>query len=90
VAKQWSAPPLAAKTASSPDSQKDSLDIFLERVNHYSLAVSGMAFQDAWNLDVERLKDCFIHVVSPDSRIIPFCAYNLTDRQGRAIYRGKG
>jgi uncharacterized radical SAM superfamily Fe-S cluster-containing enzyme len=46
-----------------------------------------MAFQDAWNLDLERLRECYIHNISPDSRIIPFCAYNLTDRSGRSLYR---
>ena len=46
-----------------------------------------MAFQDAWNLDLDRLRDCCIHTVSPDGRIIPFCAYNLTDQAGRALYR---
>ncbi len=67
----------------------DSLDDFLERVDMYSLCVSGMAFQDAWNLDLERLRECFIHVVSPDNRIIPFCAYNLTAMQGKPLYRAK-
>jgi uncharacterized radical SAM superfamily Fe-S cluster-containing enzyme len=47
-----------------------------------------MAFQDAWNLDLERLRDCCIHTVSTDGRIVPFCAYNLTSRSGRALYRG--
>ncbi len=68
----------------------DSLDSFLNRVDRYSLCISGMAFQDAWNLDLERLRECFIHVVSPDSRVIPFCAYNLTDKNGKPLYRGRG
>ena len=46
-----------------------------------------MAFQDVWNIDLERLQECFIHVVDPGLRIIPFCAYNLTNRQGRPLYR---
>jgi uncharacterized radical SAM superfamily Fe-S cluster-containing enzyme len=46
-----------------------------------------MAFQDVWTLDLDRLRDCYIHVMSPDGRLIPFCAYNLTDRHGRALYR---
>ncbi|MBP2645488.1 MAG: Radical domain protein [Firmicutes bacterium] len=71
----------------SSDINTDSLDAFLDRADKYSLSVSGMAFQDAWNIDLERLQECFIHVVSLDSRIIPFCAYNLTDRQGRTLYR---
>jgi tetraether lipid synthase len=62
-------------------------DRVLERARSHTFCISGMAFQDAWNLDLERLKDCCIHVVHPDGRLIPFCAYNLTDRQGRALYR---
>ena len=49
-----------------------------------------MAFQDAWNLDLDRLKDCCIHVVHPDGRLIPFCAYNITDSEGRSYYRDNG
>lgn len=93
VARQWSA--ATARVAAVPEQRAvidgagsvASLDEFLARVSEYTLAVSGMAFQDAWTLDLDRLKQCFIHVVSPDNRLIPFCAYNLTDRQGRALYR---
>lgn len=62
-------------------------EVFLERVRTHSISISGMAFQDAWNLDLDRLKDCCIHVVARDGRLVPFCAYNLTDTRGRAIYR---
>jgi 7,8-dihydro-6-hydroxymethylpterin dimethyltransferase len=65
----------------------DSLDAFLDRVERYSFCISGMAFQDAWTLDLERLRECFIHVVAEDARIIPFCAYNLTDCDGHSLYR---
>jgi uncharacterized radical SAM superfamily Fe-S cluster-containing enzyme len=64
-----------------------SLDSYLERAGTYTMAISGMLFQDAWTLDLERLKDCLIHVVSRDGRLIPFCAYNLTGRNGRRLYR---
>ena len=67
----------------------DSLDAFLEQMEQYTLAVSGMLFQDAWNLDVKRLKSCYILEVSPDGRMIPFCAYNLTSASGETLYRGK-
>ena len=71
-----------------PRNQKpQDIDEFLEHTKQYTLAVSAMAFQDAWNLDLERLRDCYIHVVSPDKRIIPFCAYNLTGIDGRSLYR---
>ncbi len=62
-------------------------DDFLDRARTHSLSVSGMAFQDAWTLDIERLKDCCIHVVHPDGRLIPFCAYNVTDGGKRSHYR---
>lgn len=64
-------------------------DDFLARTRTHTFCISGMAFQDAWNLDLERLRDCCIHVVSPDGRLIPFCAYNLTSQSGRAMYRGQ-
>jgi hypothetical protein len=62
-------------------------DILLERTRTHSLCISGMAFQDAWNLDLERLKDCCIHVVTSDGKMVPFCAYNLTGSRGHSIYR---
>ena len=63
-----------------------SFDAFLAARRH-SFCISGMAFQDAWTLDLERLRECFIHVVSPDRRIVPFCAYNLTAMSGESLYR---
>jgi hypothetical protein len=62
-------------------------DLFLERVRTHSFCLSGMAFQDAWNLDLERLKECHLHVLHPDGRLVPFCAYNVTDVEGRSYYR---
>jgi uncharacterized radical SAM superfamily Fe-S cluster-containing enzyme len=38
--------------------------------------VGGMHFQDGYNYDIERVKRCVIHYVTPDKSIIPFCAYN--------------
>lgn len=83
VARQWSAPaPYRAPTATG-----DSLDRFIHRASRYALAVSGMLFQDAWSLDLERLRDCHIHVMSRDGSLVPFCAYNLSARDGRTLYR---
>jgi hypothetical protein len=63
------------------------LDVFLQEVATRSLTISAMAFQDADNLDLERLRGCCISVVSGDGRLVPFCAYNLTSRDGRSLYR---
>lgn len=35
-----------------------------------------MAFMDRYNFDINRVRRCVIHYVTPDFRIIPFCAYN--------------
>ncbi len=63
------------------------LDVFLRDIAFRSFTISAMAFQDADNLDLERLKGCCISVISPDGKLIPFCAYNLTSREGRSLYR---
>jgi uncharacterized radical SAM superfamily Fe-S cluster-containing enzyme len=87
VAQNWVAP---GEIAVLPDGPSlGGWDVFLQRAKTHAFCISGMAFQDAWTLDLARLRDCCIHTVSPDGRIIPFCAYNLTDRHGRALYRGR-
>ncbi len=43
---------------------------------HYkSLFVGSMWFQDAWNLNVDRLQRCVIHYTTLEG-IVPFCSYN--------------
>jgi len=54
------------------------------RVQSHSLCISGMAFQDAWNIDIERLRRCCIHVAT-EKKLVPFCAYYLTSSTGRRI-----
>ena len=38
--------------------------------------IGGMHFQDSYNYDIERVERCAIHYVTPDLRVIPFCAFN--------------
>jgi hypothetical protein len=66
----------------------DSMDPFLAEEKH-SFCISGMAFQDAWNLDLERLRECFLHVLSPTQKLVPLCAYNLTGADGKTLYRSQ-
>jgi hypothetical protein len=92
VALRWTFPgnSAEAKSAESAATMRlDSLDAFLEQSAKQSFCISGMAFQDAWNVDLERLRDCFVHVVGADERIVPFCAYNMTDVLGNSLYRRK-
>lgn len=65
----------------------DDLDRFLRRARSHSFTISAMAFQDVWSLDLERLQACCIHVAQADGRLIPFCSYNLTARNGRSLHR---
>ena len=104
TARQWSAPasppltgqgaePLAGRGAapriSSPPTPDNDLDRFLARARTHTFTISAMAFQDAWSLNLERLQGCCIHVAQPDGRLVPFCAFNLTSRDGRSLHRGR-
>lgn len=82
VAGQWKGTEEAA-----PVEGLEAFDAFIERKSR-RLSLSAMAFQDAWTLDLDRLRQCYIHVAQPDGRVIPFCAFNLTDRLGQPLYRG--
>ncbi|MEM4494569.1 MAG: radical SAM protein [Candidatus Caldarchaeum sp.] len=42
-----------------------------------SLFLGMMHFMDPYNHDEERLRRCDIHYLTPDMRIIPFCAFNV-------------
>ncbi|MCW4005006.1 MAG: radical SAM protein [Candidatus Bathyarchaeota archaeon] len=39
-----------------------------------------MAFMDPYTFDVNRVKRCVVHYVTPNLKIIPFCAYNNIHR----------
>lgn len=81
VAGQWRSPAGGAE-----DPALSAFDGFLATRGR-TLGLSGMAFQDAWTLDLDRLRQCHIHVVSADRRLVPFCAYNLSDTSGRTLHR---
>lgn len=54
-------------------------------LQHRSLMIGMMHFQDPYNYDVERVERCCIHYTLPDGRIIPFCAFNVIPE----VYRDK-
>ena len=39
-----------------------------------------MAFMDTYTFDVDRVRRCVVHYVTPELKIIPFCAYNNIHR----------
>jgi len=65
----------------------DSLDEFLVQAKENTFTVSGMLFQDAYNLDLHRLRRCYICEADSKYGMVPFCAYNITDSKGKALYR---
>jgi len=62
-------------------------DKILSSIKNNTFSLSGMAFQDVWNVNLERIKDCCIHVSTTDGKLIPFCMYNLTSQDGSSLYR---
>jgi uncharacterized radical SAM superfamily Fe-S cluster-containing enzyme len=99
VARQWAAPSPSPRNALSStccspagseccgSSGLISLDDFINRARTHTFSVSAMAFQDIWTVDLERIRDCCIHVLAPNRTLVPFCVYNLTNVKGRALYR---
>ena len=82
VARRW----MRAAPEPKPAGGADDFDSFLYRARHESLTLSAMAFQDAGNLNIERLRRCSLHVYDGGA-VKPFCAKYLTPmpetRQGR-------
>ena len=83
VSQQWS----GRAAGLDGDEATSSLDEFLQKTVENTFTVSGMVFQDAWNLDLDRLRRCYICEADTEHGMVPFCAYNLTDIHGRSLYR---
>ena len=71
------------------ESEKDdgSWKTFVNRAKTHYLTVSAMAFQDVWTGETERWERCCIHVVTLDGKLIPFCLFNVTSKDGTTLYR---
>jgi uncharacterized radical SAM superfamily Fe-S cluster-containing enzyme len=71
VAGRWAAPP-------SPAREPDRWDAIIDGIRSSTFSLSGMAFQDAWTLDLDRLRHCYLHVLGADGRMVPFCSRYLS------------
>ena len=76
VARHWRRAPDEPEPEGNFSDEMD-FDTFLYRLHHHSLTLSAMAFQDAMNLNIERLHRCSLHVYD-NGTIKPFCARYLT------------
>jgi uncharacterized radical SAM superfamily Fe-S cluster-containing enzyme len=68
--------PCCCSSSASAIHSGETLDGFLEQVRAYGFTVTAMAFQDVWNIDLERLRQCSLHVYR-DGKFIPFCSYYM-------------
>lgn len=71
------------------ENSSESKDNFYDRLKNYRLSITGMPFQDVWNVDIERLKGCCVHVVGNDNRLVPLCAYHITSTSGKRLYQNR-
>ena len=76
VARHWRRAPEEEPPPGEFSEEMD-FDTFLYRLRHHSLTLSAMAFQDAMNLNIERLHRCSLHVYD-QGKIKPFCARYLS------------
>ena len=61
--------------AEEPD--MTNMEEFLQRARSHGFTITSMAFRDAGNLDIERLRQCSLHVYK-EGKLVPFCAYYLS------------
>lgn len=52
----------------------------LGRIRRRIFLLGCMAFMDSYNFDINRVRRCVVHYITPDKKIIPFCAYNNVHR----------
>jgi uncharacterized radical SAM superfamily Fe-S cluster-containing enzyme len=77
VSRRWKRTATHSTETRGSNSELSDLDAFLDRVETHGFTITAMAFQDAYTLDIERLRRCSLHVYK-DGKTIPFCARYLT------------
>ena len=55
-----------------------------------TLTIGGMAFQDAWNIDLMRVKRCSIQIIQKDGALVPLCSKYLSGCNGAKLFPGIG
>jgi hypothetical protein len=77
VARRWKRTPADSGMECCSNNDFGDMDNFLSRVRSHGFTITAMAFQDAYTFDIERLRQCSLHVYA-EGRLIPFCARYLT------------
>ena len=52
------------------------------------LSIGGMAFQDAWNVDLQRIQRCSVQIIGKDQKMRPLCTKYLSDIYGNKLCPG--
>lgn len=76
VGRHWTRP-APEKEPEGTFAEEMDFDSFLYALRQRNLCLSSMAFQDAMNLNIERLHQCTLHVYN-NGQIKPFCANYLS------------
>jgi uncharacterized radical SAM superfamily Fe-S cluster-containing enzyme len=79
VAHRWQRPGKISEPNPPRDPEGWDLSTFADRVRAYGFTLSAMAFQDAYNLDLERLRQCSLHVFH-NQKWVPFCAHYILEQ----------
>lgn len=78
VGRRWQRPrEEGAGSRRSSSKDIEDMDYFLSRVATHGFTITSMAFQDAGNVDLERLRMCSLHAAK-NGRLVPFCVNYMT------------
>jgi hypothetical protein len=79
--------PLAMCSCMMNEEYAETVEADKRGINLFPIGIHSM--MDAWDCDIERLRRCCIHELTPEGFLIPFCLYNMTTSNGVSLYRGK-
>lgn len=54
------------------------------------LTIGGMAFQDAWNIDIMRVQRCSVQIICSSGKSVPLCSKYLSGCKGTRALPGMG
>lgn len=77
VGRRWQRPDASDVCTAAQDGNIEDMDYFLSRLSSHGFTITSMAFQDAGNMDIERLQNCSLHVAK-NGKLVPFCVNYLT------------
>lgn len=77
VGRRWQRPENTCQCSAPAEEDLEDMDYFLSRLSSHGFTVTSMAFQDAGNIDVERVRMCSLHVAK-NGMLVPFCVNYLT------------